>query len=292
MEIKQYSKETEEEILKHWEAKDIYEKVKEKNKGKEKFYFLQGPPYTSGRLHIAHAWNNSAKDIVMRYKRMRGFDVWDRAGYDMHGLPTENAVMKKLGLKTKEEIIVYGMDKFIKECIKFSSDNALVMDKDLWRMGVWMDYDKAYWPIKKYYIEGEWWLIKKAHESKRLYKGKKVMTWCASCETALAKHELEYETDSDNSIFLKFQVEDKPNEHLIIWTTTPWTIPYNLAVMVNPELDYVRAEVEGEIWIVSKALVNVLVKGLTGKDYKIIETNWSYGMNKTKKSSEIIIINI
>jgi len=202
---------------------------------------------------------------------MRGFDVWDRAGYDMHGLPTENAVMKKLGLKTKEEIAEYGVDKFIKECIKFSSDNALLMDKDLWRMGVWMDYDKAYWPIKKYYIEGEWWLIKKAFDDKRLYKGKKVMTWCASCETALAKHELEYETDTDNSIFLKFQVEKNPHEYLIIWTTTPWTIPFNLAVMVNPELDYVKAEVDGEIWIVSKSLVNVLIKGLTGKDYKIIE---------------------
>lgn len=266
-----YSKENEEEILKFWEANDIYEKVKLKNKGKEKFYFLQGPPYTSGRLHIAHAWNNSAKDIVMRYKRMRGFDVWDRAGYDMHGLPTENAVMKKLGLKTKEEIAAYGVDKFIKECIKFSTDNALLMDKDLWRMGVWMDYDKAYWPIKKYYIEGEWWLIKKAFDDKRLYKGKKVMTWCGSCETALAKHELEYETDTDNSIFLKFQVEKNPHEFLIIWTTTPWTIPFNLAVMVNPELDYVKAEVDKEIWIVSKALVNVLIKGLTGKDYKIIE---------------------
>ena len=271
MDIKQYSNEIEPEVLKYWEAQDIYEKVKAKNKGKEKFYFLQGPPYTSGRLHIAHAWNNSAKDIVMRYKRMRGFDVWDRAGYDMHGLPTENAVMKKLGLKTKEEIAEYGVDKFVKECIKFSSDNALLMDKDLWRVGVWMDYDKAYWPIKKYYIEGEWWLIKKAHESKRLYKGKKVMTWCASCETALAKHELEYETDQDKSIFLKFQVENKPNEYLIIWTTTPWTIPYNLAVMVNPELDYVKTEVDGEVWIVSKALVNVLIKGLTDKDYKIIE---------------------
>lgn len=271
MAITQYTKEVEEEILKFWEANDIYEKVKAKNKDKEKFYFLQGPPYTSGRLHIAHAWNNSAKDLVMRYKRMRGFDVWDRAGYDMHGLPTENAVMKKLGLKTKEEIAAYGIDKFIKECIKFSTDNALLMDKDLWRIGVWMDYDKAYWPIKKYYIEGEWWLIKKAFQDKRLYKGKKVMTWCGSCETALAKHELEYETDQDKSIFLKFQVEKNPHEYLIIWTTTPWTIPFNLAVMVNPELDYVKAEVDGEIWIVSKALVNVLIKGLTGKDYKIIE---------------------
>jgi len=266
-----YSLEIEPEILKYWEKKDIYTKCKSKNKGRPKFYFLQGPPYTSGRLHIAHAWNNTAKDIILRYKRMRGFDVWDRAGYDMHGLPTANAVMKKLGLKTKEDIQEYGIDKFISACKKFSSDNALLMDKDLWRFGVWMDYDNAYWPIKNYFIEGEWWLIKKAYDNKRLYKGKKVMTWCASCETGLAKHELEYQTDKDTSIFMKFKLKKKPNEFLIIWTTTPWTIPFNLAVMVNPDLEYVKAKVGEEIWILSKALVNALM-GSWDKKYEVLET--------------------
>lgn len=268
---KSYSLEIEGEVLKHWEVNSIYEKASARNKGNKKFYFLQGPPYTSGRLHIAHAWNNTAKDIIMRYKRMQGFDVWDRAGYDMHGLPTENAVMKMLNIHTKEEIVKYGVDKFIEACIKFSSDNALLMDKDLWRFGVWMDYDNAYWPIKNYFIEGEWWLIKKARQDKRLYKGKKVMTWCSSCETALAKHELEYENDKDTSIFMKFKVKGKNNEYLIIWTTTPWTIPYNLAVMVNPELEYVKAKVDNEVWIVSKALVNALL-GSWDRKYEIIET--------------------
>ena len=123
-------KEVEEEVLKFWEEKKIYEKCKKKNMRGKKFYFLQGPPYTSGRLHIGHAWNNSMKDIVLRYKRMRGMNVWDRAGYDMHGLPTENAVQKKLGIKDKLEIEKYGVEKFVKECIKFSSDNAKIMDKD------------------------------------------------------------------------------------------------------------------------------------------------------------------
>jgi isoleucyl-tRNA synthetase len=271
MASKKYTLDIEPEVLKHWEIKDIYTKCQAKNKGKPKFYFLQGPPYTSGRLHIAHAWNNTAKDIVLRYKRMRGFDVWDRAGYDMHGLPTANAVMKKLNLKTKEEIEEYGVDKFIEACIKLSSDNALLMDKDLLRFGVWMDYDNAYWPIKNQFIEGEWWLIKKAFDKKRLYKGKKVMTWCAQCETGLAKHELEYSTDKDTSIFMKFKLENKQDEYLIIWTTTPWTIPYNLAVMVNPELEYVRAKVDNEVWIISKALVNALM-GVWEKKYEILET--------------------
>ena len=192
----------EEEVLEFWEKNKIYEKIKSKNKKGKKFYFLQGPPYTSGKLHIGHAWNNSLKDIVLRYKRMNGFNVWDRAGYDMHGLPTENAVQKKLKIKDKLEIERYGVEKFIKECIKFSSENAKIMDKDLERLGIWMDFENAYWPITSDFIEGEWWLIKKAWEQKRLYQGKKIMQWCASCETSLAKHELEYENVRENSIFL------------------------------------------------------------------------------------------
>ncbi|MFA4953094.1 MAG: isoleucine--tRNA ligase [Candidatus Pacearchaeota archaeon] len=232
-------KETEEEVLKYWEQKNIYEKLKKKNSKGKNFYFLQGPPYTSGRLHIGHAWNNSLKDVVLRYKRMQGFNIWDRAGYDMHGLPTENAVQKKLGIKDKLEIEKYGVEKFVKECIKFSSENAKIMDNDLERLGIWMDFKNAYWPIKNEFIEGEWWLIKKAYEQGRLYKGKKVMQWCANCETSLAKHELEYENITDNSIYVAFKLKNKPGS-LVIWTTTPWTIPFNLGVMVNPDLEYAK----------------------------------------------------
>ncbi|MBI2628693.1 isoleucine--tRNA ligase [Candidatus Pacearchaeota archaeon] len=267
-------KQIEEEIIKAWEKEKTYEKVKAKNKKGKKFYFLQGPPYTSGRLHIGHAWNNALKDVVLRYKRMQGFNVWDRAGYDMHGLPTENAVQKKLGIKDKLEIEKYGVEKFIRQCIEFSSENAKIMDKDLLRLGIWMDYKNAYWPIKTEFIEGEWWLMKKAWEQKRLYKGKKIMHWCGYCETSLAKHELEYDNVKENSIFLKFKSKNK-DEYFVIFTTTPWTIPFNLAVMVNPELDYVKAEVETkygkEKWIVAKALANVFISGLLGFKYKVLE---------------------
>lgn len=263
--------ETEKEILEFWKDNKIYEKLKEKNKKGKKFYFLQGPPYTSGKLHIGHAWNNTLKDLVLRYKRMKGFNVWDRGGYDMHGLPVENAVQKILGIKDKLEIEKYGVEKFIKECMNFATDNARQMNKDLERLGVWMDHENAYWPIKKEYIEGEWWLIKKAWEQKRLYKGKKIMQWCPNCETSLAKHELEYETVKENSIFLKFKIKGKKDEYLVIWTTTPWTIPYNLAIMVNPNLDYVKVTVGKEKWIVAKALANIFISGLLGKDFKVIE---------------------
>ena len=267
-------KEIEEEILKKWDKEKTYEKVKNKNAKGRKFYFLQGPPYTSGKLHIGHAWNNALKDVVLRYKRMQGFNVWDRAGYDMHGLPTENAVQKKLGIKDKQEIEKFGVEKFIKECIKFSSENAKIMDKDLARLGIWMDFENAYWPIKSDFIEGEWWLIKKAYEQKRLYKGKKIMHWCASCETSLAKHELEYENVNENSIFLKFKIKNK-SEYLIIFTTTPWTIPFNLAVMVNPDIDYVKTRVQtdkgDETWITAKALANAFISGLLGYKFKVLE---------------------
>ena len=267
-------KEVEQSILDFWQEKKIFEKLRKRNAKGKNFYFLQGPPYTSGRLHIGHAWNNSLKDIVLRYKRMCGFNVWDRAGYDMHGLPTENAVQKKLGIKDKQEIEKYGVEKFIRECIKFSSENAKQMDKDLARLGVWMDFENAYWPIKTEFIEGEWWLIKRAWEQKRLYKGKKIMHWCENCETSLAKHELEYENVKENSIFLKFKIKNK-DEYLIIWTTTPWTIPFNLAVMANPAVNYAKAEVETkkgkESWIVAKDLANSLISSLLGMKFKIVE---------------------
>ena len=264
-------KETEEKILKFWEENRIYEKRKKKNEKGKKFYFLQGPPYTSGKLHIGQAWNNSMKDIILRYKRMQGLNVWDRGGYDMHGLPTENKVQKDLNLADKNAISNYGVEKFIRECIKFSTETAQAMNKDLMRLGVWLDHEHAYMPIKEEFIEGEWFLIKKAWEQNRLYKGKKIMHWCASCETALAKHELEYKKVKDNSIFLKFKHKEKRDEYFIIWTTTPWTIPFNLAIMVNPQIEYIRAQVENEVWIIAKALANTVISGVMNKKFKVLE---------------------
>ena len=259
------------EILEFWKKHNIYEKAKEKNKGKKKFYFLDGPPYTSGKVHLGTAWNKALKDSVLRYKRMQGFDVWDRAGYDMHGMPTEQAVEKNLGLKHKDEIPVYGVVNFVNACREFAITNMLSMNEDFKRIGTWMDFDNAYQSIQNTFMEGEWWLIKKAYENDRLYEGEKTMHWCASCATSLAKHELEYENISDDSIFVKFPVKNKQDEFLIIWTTTPWTIPFNLGVMANPNFDYVRAKVGDEIWIVAKALASSLISGVAEKQFSILE---------------------
>jgi len=265
-------KEIEETTLKYWAKHNIYKKAKDKNKGKKKFYFLDGPPYTSGKVHIGTAWNKCLKDCVLRYKRMQGLDVWDRAGYDMHGLPIEHKVEKVFNIHHKEDIEKLGVTKFINECKKFSLKNLKMMNEDFIRLGVWMDFEDPYMSINNSFIEGEWWLVKKAHENKRLYEGERTMTWCPDCATALAKHELEYKEVKDNSIFLKFPIIGKDNEFLIIWTTTPWTIPFNLGVMVNPKLDYIRAKVDGEVWVVAKGLAGGVISNVADKQFEILET--------------------
>ncbi|MBS3153633.1 class I tRNA ligase family protein, partial [Candidatus Woesearchaeota archaeon] len=154
-------------ILEFWKKNKIHQKSKSKNKKGKKFYFLDGPPYTSGKVHIGTSWNKALKDSILRYKRMNGFNVWDRAGYDMHGLPTENATEKELKLKNKGEIEKFGVKNFVKECEKLSLRNLKIMNEDFKRLGVWMDFENAYQSIKKEFIEGEWWLVKRAHEKKR-----------------------------------------------------------------------------------------------------------------------------
>ena len=270
--------ELEPEIIKFWNEKKIVNFLRKKNIDGKKFYFLDGPPYTSGKFHLAHAWNYALKDIFLRYKRSRGFNVWDRNGFDVHGLPTEHKVMEKFGLDTKEDIQKFGVDKFITECQKFCLEMADVMTQDLKRMGVSFDLSNPYMALKTEFMEGEWDLIKKAHEKKLLYYGEKVLTWCQHCETAVAKHECEYQNVNDKSIFVKLKVKDKVDEYLIIWTTTPWTIPFNLAVMAGPDIDYVKVEINNdkdngktERWILAKDLAEVVVGSVMNKKMKVLE---------------------
>ncbi len=271
-EIGAYSFQTvENDMLAFWKQNSIYPQAKSKNKGGKKWYFLDGPPYTSGKIHLGTAWNKSLKDMILRYKRMSGFDVWDRAGYDMHGLPTENKVQASLNITSKEGIEEYGVDKFVQQCEEWSLTHMKLMNEQFKQIGVWMDFDNPYMPITQEFIEGEWWLIKKAHEKNRLYEGARPMTWCASCETAVAKHELEYEKTKDISIYVKFPVEGEENTFLIIWTTTPWTIPFNLAIMVHPDFQYVKAHVENETWIVAKDLSQPFIEGICKKVFTITE---------------------
>lgn len=256
-------------ILKYWQEQKITEKRRKKNLAGQKFYFLEGPPYTSGRVHIGTAWQTAMKDIVLRYKRMQNFNVWDRMGYDMHGLPTEQKVMIKLNLKNKEDIATYGVKKFTDECEKFCLEMMHKMNEDFIRLGISLDFSNPYQPITKEFMEGEWWLIKKAYEKKRLYQGLRTMQWDAATQTAVAKHEVEYQTITDTSIYVKFRHKKKPQTYFIIWTTTPWTIPLNLAIMANPDVTYAEVEVGKETWIIAKELVERVMSKAKIDTFKI-----------------------
>ena len=277
----------EKEILEYWKKNNTLTNLRKKNEKGKKFYFLQGPPYTSGRLHMGHGWNHALKDAVLRYKRMKGLNVWDRAGYDMHGLPTELKVMKELNMKFKEEIIPYGLEKFNKKCREYSIEMMKHMDADLEKMGITLDFSDSYKPITNEFIEGQWEVVKRANKNKRLYLGERTLSWCPDCGSALAKHEQEYETVTDDSIFVKMKIKGTENEYLVIWTTTPWTIPFNLAVMVNPDLEYQKCKIlsgdhKGETWLVAKQLAGVFIGGVANAEYKVVEEMLGEKLEGTK----------
>ena len=236
----------EEKIIDYWKKNKIYERLKEKNKTGKPFYYLDGPPYTSGKIHVGHAWGKTLRDTVMRYKRMKKYNVYDRAGFDMHGLPTQHKVQQKFNLKTKKDIEEFGLERFTEECKKLAVENMNNMIEEFKRLGVWMDFENPYMPITQEYIEGIWWFIKKAYEEGRLYEGLRTLHWDPKDESALSKHELEYKTLKDESIFVKFKIKNKDNEFLLVWTTTPWTIPYNMGVMVNPKVKYSKVKIKEE----------------------------------------------
>ena len=262
----------EKEILKFWEKNKSYEKLRKMRKGKKIFFFLDGPPYVTGSPHPGIGWNRQMKDMIRRYKWMCGFDSWDQPGFDMHGLPIENGVEKKHGLKNKEDIAKFGVNKFIKECKEFAWEYYDDMIGVFRRLGEWANWEKPYRTLDNDYIESVWWGLKQCYDKGNLYLGDKALTWCPRCGTALAgNYEVVYNNIKDNSVYVKFPIESRKNEFLVIWTTTPWTLPENMAVMVHPDLDYVRIHVDSEIWILAKGLVAGVMANV-GKRYRIVET--------------------
>ncbi len=255
-------KDVEKEVREFWEREKIYEKVK--SKGNKLFFFVDGPPYTTGRIHLGTAWNKVIKDTILRYKRMMGFKVADTPGWDMHGLPIEVKVEQMLGFKTKRDIENYGIDKFVAKCMEYALKNKDAMTEQFKALGVWMDWENPYMTIKAEYIDSAWWTIKRAYEQGLLEKKLRVVNWCPRCETALADAEVEYMEKEDPSIYVKFPIDERT--YIVIWTTTPWTLPANMAVAVHPDFEYAkfRAVKDGkeEHLILAKDLANdVLSKG-------------------------------
>jgi len=260
----------EKEIEGYWKKERIYAKAKEKNANGKKFYFCDGPPYATGEIHPGTAWNKCIKDAVCRYRRLRGFDLRAQPGYDTHGLPIEHKVELQLKIKTKKDIENFGIENFIEECKKYAVKYIGVMTGQFESMGVWMDFANPYITYKDEFIEKSWKTIKQAHEKELLKKDVYVLPICPRCETTMANYELEYEDRTDPSIYVKFRKADEENTYFLIWTTTPWTLQANRAVMAHPDYAYVKAKIDDETWIFAKERLEFLQKEL-GKDFIVLE---------------------
>lgn len=276
-------KQKEKEILEFWEKNKIYEKSKKKNSKGKKFYMMDGPPYATGSIHLGTALNKILKDIAMRSQRMQGKDVFDRPGYDTHGVPIEFQIEKEIGSTSKKDIEKYGVEKFVQRCKEFASQYINVMNEQFENLGVWMDWANPYVTFADDYVEAIWHAFKEADNKDLLYLGEYPVHVCPRCETAVAYNEIEYTKQKDSSIFVKFPLKKKKDTFLIIWTSTPWTLPGNTGVMVNPSLIYQEIETaEGDRWIIVKSLVSkvmaMLERGFTiKKEFKGKEMEgWAY----------------
>ncbi|MBU3114610.1 isoleucine--tRNA ligase [Clostridium lacusfryxellense] len=249
----------EKDTLKLWKEKDIIQKNFDLNKGGEAFTFYDGPPTANGKPHIGHVLTRVMKDLIPRYKVMKGYNVLRKAGWDTHGLPVELEIEKKLGITGKPGIEAYGVEKFVKEC-KDSVFSYVEMWREMSeRVGYWIDMEHPYVTYHNDYIESVWWALKQMWDKDLLYKGHKVMPYCPRCGTSLSSHEVAqgYKDVKEMSAYVKFKVKGE-DKFILVWTTTPWTLPSNVALAVNKKYDYVEAIQEGETLILSRDLLSKL----------------------------------
>ncbi len=277
--LEPYSLQKEEEIRKFWEKEKIAEKVRQKNaKHKKKFYFMDGPPYATGHIHMGTALNKILKDLAIRYWRMKGFHVYDRPGYDTHGVPIEHQIEKKHEFKSKQDIEKFGVKKFVSECKQFATQFIDTMNSEFNDLGVWMDWSNPYLTLSNEYIQAIWFAFKKAHEKGLLYLGDYSVWTCTRCETAVAFNEIEYQKQTDTSVYVKFPMQGQEKTFLIIWTTTPWTLPGNTGVMVHPDYEYDFVKMSnGEKWVIAKEKTQELMKAIEA----------GYSIEKTVKGKEL-----
>lgn len=241
----------EEKILKFWEENQVFAKSLAQNRRKKPFVFYEGPPTANNLPHIGHSLTRAFKDAVLRYKTMRGFYVARRAGWDTHGLPVEIEVEKKLGLKSKRDIEKYGIAKFNQKAKASVWDYKNEWERSTERLGFWLDLKNPYITYQTSYIEVLWGIIKEFWRKNLLYEEFKVLPWCPRCGTGLSSHEVAegYKKVREDSVYVKLKLKRDKNEYLLIWTTTPWTLPANVAVALDPGLEYTKYKVGNEfIW--------------------------------------------
>lgn len=249
--------EREKEIIAFWKENGIFEESVKKNEGGEEFSFYDGPPTANGKPHIGHILTRVMKDIIPRYQTMKGKHVLRKAGWDTHGLPVELEVEKLLGIDGKPQIESYGIEPFIKQCKQSVWKYKGEWEKMSDRVGYWVDMDNPYVTYDDKYIESEWWALKEMHKKGLLYKGHKIVPYCPRCGTALSSHEVAqgYKLVKENSVVARFKVKGSDNRYILAWTTTPWTLPSNVALCMNPDEPYVEIKADGVNYIMAEALV-------------------------------------
>ncbi len=269
--------EREKNVEKFWNDNDIFRKSMKIREGSPKYTFYDGPPTANGQPHIGHVLTRVIKDMIPRYKTMKGYYVPRKAGWDTHGLPVELEVEKLLGLDGKEQIEEYGLEPFIEKC-----KESVWKYKEMWerfssRVGFWADMDDPYVTYHDDFIESEWWALKKIWEKGLLYKGFKVVPYCPRCGTPLSSHEVAqgYKAVKERSAVARFKLKDK-DEYFLAWTTTPWTLPSNVALCVNPHDTYCKVKaVDGYTYYLAEALLDTVLSPLSedgSKAYEILDT--------------------
>ena len=270
----------EEGVLKFWEENDIFKKSMKQREGASEYVFYDGPPFATGLPHFGHFVPGTIKDIYPRYMTMKGKLVERRFGWDCHGLPVEYEMEKELKISGKKEIEDYGIAKFNEACRSIVLRYTGEWRKTVTRMGRWVDFDNDYKTMNPDYMESIWWVVKQLWEKGLIYEGFYILPYCPRCSTVLSNHELNlggYQEDTDPAITIKFKVKGEDDTYFLAWTTTPWTLPSNQALAVNPDIDYVKVKDGKECYIMAQARLSAYYK--KEADYQVV---W------TKKGSELV----
>ena len=259
----------EKDIANLWQERNVIKKNFDMNQDGEYFTFYDGPPTANGKPHVGHILTRVMKDIIPRYKVMKGYKVIRKAGWDTHGLPVELEIEKKLGISGKQQIEDYGVEKFVKECKSSVFTYVSMWEKMTNQIGYWVDMENPYVTYHNDYIESVWWALKQMWDKGLLYEGHKVMPYCPRCGTALSSHEVAqgYKDVSDLTCIAKFKVAGEENKYILAWTTTPWTLPSNLALCINKAYTYIEAKVGEEVYILAKDLADKVL----GEEYEIVK---------------------
>ncbi|MBI4639081.1 MAG: isoleucine--tRNA ligase, partial [Candidatus Tectomicrobia bacterium] len=256
-------------IRQFWEETRAFEKLVEKNRGKNTFSFFDGPITANNPMGVHHAWGRTYKDIFQRFKAMQRYDQRYQNGFDCQGLWVEVEVEKDLGLNSKKDIVNYGLENFSRQCRERVMKYSSVQTEQSKLLGQWMDWDHSYYTMSDTNIEAIWHFLKKCYEKGWLYKGHRSMPWCIRCGTSLSQHELidSYREMTHPSVYVKMPIKGRPDSYFLVWTTTPWTLAANTALAVHPDLDYVKASQNGSIFYLSSGTISAL-----GSNYQILET--------------------